>query len=172
MASGDLTTALNGIISHVATTTKCQVGARHLTEIRVPNQIVFVPVKETFLPPDGWRASKTGHNTPRILRVRAVQIDAHIFASAQKTGAPDPTAADSAQFDAGEEVLEDLINAIYAQGWSYTWDAAGVEWRRADGELQKVGVHLILGFEIRIAVPHVETTAHIHTAPITYQMDD
>ena len=164
--TGDLNSIFADVIAKLPTGTHFQVGERHLKEIKTPNEVIFVPGNEDYLPRKGQVGDATTPGIPRTLWVREVTITAYLFvASLNAAGTQDTQASDTKHLDACEDFLNRFISAIHSQVWSHFYRLRGGKWNRADGELQKCGFEYELTFIVQIAVKQI--TDDFAVTPIT-----
>lgn len=169
--AGDLNTIFAAVAAEIVArhpNATVEVGARYLRQHDRPPRCVFVPGSESiFQGTDGRSGTDTDPAGTRVVAVRVVSVDAHLWAcKLDGAGLPDHAATEAEHLDAAEQFVADVICSAHETTWAYQVRATKGQWVEADEGATRLGYGYVLTFEWRIAVPLVESTATVTTATI------
>lgn len=167
--AGDLRTALEALAAEIVAmhpTARVYIGASRMHDQGSPPRVILVPKGEMVTPgPDGRSGEDSNPGGRRIVAVREVEVEAHIWgAKLDGTGKADPTAAELDHLDAAELLLNNVICAAQKTYWGYTVRGIRGQWSEEEGQVLKLGFAIVLSLEFRISVFYDEDVALVTVA--------
>jgi len=171
--AGDLRTIFSSVeaaLLAVQPYVRVYVGASHVREEGSPPRVVFVPRGESIIPgTDGRSGESTSPGLTRVVAVRVVDVEAHIWgAKLDGSGKASPAATEMEHLDAAEQLVSDVIVAAHRTTWGYQVRPVRGEWESETGGLLKLGFQYVLHFEWRIGVVLTETTGTVRLVTVSH----
>lgn len=159
MALSTVLAAVNARLSGVETLFGAENLARHGSSPRV----VWVPLTESFGPPDG-RGSERG-----TLWTRNVYIEAHLWAGDYDSNGQESAAY--ANLDAMETLIAQVVRALHYEMTQRSYQLTGQARWKVDDELVVHGAGYVLPILIKIPIQReATTTADMDSMPVTRQI--